>query len=144
MRPRLRLLRLAHIRVKFAIQRVFRRPFTPPAYLSPDMDDDVELLRACENFLGARGGNAAQREAYKARAMSDLIADDSVPEKEKARFRAALKEMHPKLIPELQTEEFEPQPTSSNGGSASETVEPPTSRWPVGLRGAKRAAASAN
>ena len=66
--------------------------------MRPEMAEDREtaghqddgLLRACENFMGARGGNADQREAYRARAIEDLIADPTVPEDRKERLRDAL------------------------------------------------------
>ena len=51
-------------------------------------DEEEELLKACETFIGARGGNADQREAYRARAMDALISDSSVPEKRKELLRA--------------------------------------------------------
>ena len=82
---------LRHARVRYSILRVFRRPATPPTYPNPevDNDNDDEPLRACETFMGARGGNADQREAYRARAMEYLISDPSVPEDRKELLRAA-------------------------------------------------------
>ena len=89
------------------IKQRAKRSGTPPAHMSLGMapenaDDDDDLLRACETFMGARGGNPDQREAYRAQAMDALIADPTVPEARKEMLRAARSELHPK--PFLTTE----------------------------------------
>ncbi len=150
--PRLRLLRLAHIRVRFAIQRVLGRPRTAPGYMRPKMTEDGgtareqedRLLRACENFMGARGGNADQREAYRARAIKDLIADPTVPEDRKERLRDALDNLTPKPIApvEAPTAFFSPDPVGANGiseAASEETVAAPSPR--TARTGVKPAAA---
>lgn len=131
--PRLRLLRLAHIRVKFAIQRALRLDPTMPAYMRPKMAEDGgtaghqddEFLRACENFMGARGGNADQREAYRARAIEDLIADPTVPEDRKERLREVLDDLNPKPIApaEAPLGTFSPDPVGASGVPETETEE---------------------
>ncbi len=131
--PRLRLLRLAHIRVRFAAQRVLRLDPTMPAYMRPEMAEDGgtaghqddELMRACENFMGARGGNADQREAYRARAIEDLIADPTVPEDRKERLREVLDNLNPKPIApaEASLGTFSPDPVGANGVSETEAEE---------------------
>ena len=54
-----------------------------------------ELAR---NFLGARGGNADQREFYRARAIDDLIADPTVPEERKELLRIERAKLNPKHL----------------------------------------------
>ena len=95
-RGSMRLLR--HARARCSVLRLFRRPATPPTYPNPEVDDgdDDALLRACETFMGARGGNADQREAYRARAMESLISDPSVPEDRKELLRAERAKLNPK------------------------------------------------
>lgn len=150
--PRLRLLRLAHIRVRFTIQRVLGRPHTTPAYMRPNMteasataaEQEDRLLRACENFMGARGGNADQREAYRARAIEDLIDDHTVPEDRKQRLQDALDNLNPKPIApvEAPTAVFSPDPVGVNGVSETapeETVAAPSPR--TARAGVKPAAA---
>lgn len=73
-------------------------------------DEDDDLLRACENFLGAHGGNPDQQEAYRARAMEDLIADPDVPKARKDQLRAALMELKPKPLPASETERGDTPP----------------------------------
>ena len=104
-------------------QRLVRSPGAPPAHMSLETaleiadDEDDDLLRACENFMGARGGNPDQQEAYRARAMEDLIADPDVPEARKEQLRAALKELSPKplLGPETKLVPLAPEVPSLNG-----------------------------
>lgn len=146
--PRLRLLRLAHIRARFAVQRVLGRARTTPAYMRPEMAEDYEmaghqddrLLRACENFMGARGGNADQREAYRARAIEDLIADPTVPEDRKERLRDALGDLNPKPLAAVDapTGASSPDPVAVSGGpetvSEEAAVTPPDQTSPTGAR----------
>ena len=146
--PRLRLLRLAHIRVRFAVQRALRRPCTPPAYLSPEMaeEQDEQLLRACANFMGARGGNADQREAYKARAIDDLLTDPTLPADREQRLRAAGAKLNPKPIGQAraQTEKLVPGPVSPNGDTEDKPEEARRGRTRARAPGVKPAAAKAS
>ena len=133
-------------------QRAMRRPDTPPAHMSLEMaleiadDQDDDLLRACENFMGARGGNPDQQEAYRARAMEDLIADPDVPEARKEQLRAALKELNPKplLAPETHVVPLTPEVPSLNGRYPKTAAnEIPPARPSTGTAGVRSAPAGA-
>ena len=75
-----------------------------------------ELLRACENFMGARGGNPDQQVAYRARAMDDLIADPSVDESRKEKLRIARAELNPKPLVSLEEEAVNTCSTGTEDG----------------------------
>ena len=70
----------------------------PPA--QDDSEEDAELFRAGENFLGAKGGNPDQVEFYRHRALGDLIADPDVPEARKAKLRIERAKLNPKPLKE--------------------------------------------
>lgn len=109
-------------------------------------DEDDDLLRACENFLGARGGNPDQQEAYRARAMEDLIADPDVPEARKEQLRAALKELNPKPLLASETEmvPLTPEVPSPNGRDPKTTAKETQSARPsTGTAGIRSAPAGA-
>ena len=57
-----------------------------------------KLYRACENFMGARGGNTDQVEFYRARAIDDLLAHPDVPEARKKLLRVERAKLHPKPL----------------------------------------------
>ena len=90
-----------------SIKAIFVRPsHKMPERLDPmdfDMDvfdtedeEDEELLLACEIFMGARGGNADQREAYSAMAIDRLLLDPAVSEDRKALLRKERTKLNPK------------------------------------------------
>ena len=61
MHPRLRLLRLAHLKVRRARCKITGRSYSLPSYWRSEKTPEQreQILRACENFMGAHGPDPA-------------------------------------------------------------------------------------
>ena len=95
MNPRLRLLRLAHLKARRARCKILRQPVALPAYWrsSKTEEQQQEILRACKNFMGAHGTDLDTALHYRKRAIEDLLNSPTVSDERKDQLCAVLNEL---------------------------------------------------
>lgn len=142
MHPRLRLVREMHIKVRFAIQSLFRLDRSLPRYWHTHMtQQDQERIRdACNEFLGGHSSDPMIAHEHKMRSWEALLKSPTCPEELKRQMQAAGPPKAPDpdaiKVPEDTAEKpsskdagpYEPGPVSRNGESApaAERVAPQT------------------
>ena len=89
MRPRLRLVRALHLKLRFAIQSLFgREPSLPRYWRSEKSQEDEERVReACREFIGGHSSDLAIADEHKRRSLDALMESPTFPEELKKQLR---------------------------------------------------------
>ena len=127
MRPRLRLVRTVHLKLRFAIQSLFRRERSLPRYWHTHMTDaDAESVRdACMEFIGGHSADPVIAHEHKMRSWKALLESPTCPEELKKQMQAAgppkapdpreVPDDPPKNSPTAETPTYKPAAGSPNG-----------------------------
>ena len=90
MHPRLRILRLAHLRIRRARCKMMRQPVSLPSYWrsSKTTEQQQAIRLACKNFMGVRSADPATASHYRQQALERLLERPTVPEERRRRLTA--------------------------------------------------------
>lgn len=121
MHPWLRLLRLAHLKVRRARCKITGQSYSLPSYWrsTKTPEQQERILRACENFMGAHGADPDSAQSYRRRAVEDLLASPTVSAERKEQLRSALDEQGAAAASAVTA-----FPASASNGSVPDVREP--------------------